>query len=83
MLEGGRLADKDLMPEISGDRWLLRAFYDLCTVRQQGGSIPITAIWEYADRYDLGELFVMQVQRLDNDYVTKVIHDGRKTQTNN
>lgn len=83
MLEGGRLADKDIKPDIDLDRWLLRAFYDLCTARPQGGAIPITAIWEYADRYGLSELFVMQIQRLDSDYMTRIFDNDRKSKANN
>ena len=66
------------MPDIGTTSWLLKAFRDLSTERQVGmsvGPIPLSAIWAYSDRHQLGDLFILQIQRLDEHYM-KVMHDG-------
>lgn len=67
------------MPDIGSTSWLFRAFRDLSTERQLGmsiGPIPLSAIWAYSDRYGLGELFILQIQRLDEHYL-RVVNDGK------
>lgn len=59
--------------------WLYRAFTDLSTTRSFGmavGPIPITAIWDYAQRHQLGDLFVLQIQRIDERYLKEINRDG-------
>lgn len=62
---------------------MLRAYYELSTERTQSGAIPISAIWEYSDRYDLGELFVSQVQSIDRGFIKRSLEDGRNKKANN
>jgi len=51
---------------------LVEAFIELSTCRQHGmsmGQIPLTAIQEYADRHELGDLFVKQILLIDREYL--------------
>lgn len=68
------------MPDLGPTTWLMRAFKDLSTERHIGmalGPIPLSAIWAYADRHQLGELFTLQIQRLDEHYL-KADDDGQQ-----
>ena len=52
--------------------WLVSAFGELSTCRQVGmgvGPIPLTAIQHYADRHELGELFIKQILDMDRQYL--------------
>jgi hypothetical protein len=60
------------MPDIQSCSWLVEAYVELSTCRQQGFGatpIPLTAIQSYADRHDLGELFVRQILDIDRAYL--------------
>jgi hypothetical protein len=48
-----------------------------------GGPIPITAIWEYVDRYELGELFVSKIQSMDRDFLKRMQENGANKKANN
>lgn len=50
----------------------MSAFFELSTNRQIGmdvGPIPQQAIYDYADRHGLGDLFVMQIMDIDREYM--------------
>lgn len=52
----GRLAEKDVMPELGRAAPILSAFFELSTERQVGmgiGPIPMSAIRDYLERYGL------------------------------
>jgi hypothetical protein len=55
----GRLRADHRAPRIESCAWLWRAFLELLSCRQLGaeqcGPIPITAVWQYIDRYGLPE----------------------------
>lgn len=42
------------------------------------GSIPLTAIQDYADRHELGDLFVRQILTIDRQYVSDQNTDKKK-----
>ena len=54
------------------DRWLLQCYSELSTNRPVGmgiGPIPEWTIQQYADRHELGDLFVRQVMMIDSDLI--------------
>ena len=61
---------------------MLRAYYDLATTRNQDGVIPINRIWEYADRYDLGDLFISQIQLIDAGFLKEARDGDNKKKSN-
>ena len=51
---------------------MIEAYAELSTCRQSGmgiGAIPLTAIQEYSDRHELGDLFVRQILQIDRDFI--------------
>jgi hypothetical protein len=58
------------MPEVHSVYWLLEAFYELSTARAYtmagAASIPITAIWAWADRHCPPPWFVDGILSLDS-----------------
>ena len=57
---------------MSCDRWLLQSYSELSTNRPVGmgiGPIPEWTIQHYADRHDLGDLFVRQILMIDSAFV--------------
>lgn len=54
---------------------------ELSTCRQIGyggsGPIPLTAIQDYADRYQLGDLFIRQVLAIDRQVLAEMNSDNQ------
>lgn len=58
---------------------MVEAFTELSTCRNNGmgmGPIPLTAIHQYSDRHELGDLFVRQILQIDRAYL--LAHDKKK-----
>ena len=56
----------------------MTCYMELSTCRQVGmsaGRIPLTAIQAYADRHELGELFIQQILRIDQDVMVRQSKD--------
>mgnify|MGYP000190133395 CR=1 FL=1 len=47
------------------------------------GPIPLTAIQDYADRHELGEMFVRQMLEIDRQYVKEQAKDMKQAGNNN
>lgn len=63
------------MPQVLAARWLLRAFNELSTCRQLGmtiGPIPVTAIFDYVDRYAMPEWTVDALMKIDAEWLELV-----------
>jgi hypothetical protein len=64
------------MPVVSeGESLLINIFNELSSGRSFGmsvGPIPISLIWEAQKRYNLSDLAVQNLQRLDSAYLRKL-----------
>jgi hypothetical protein len=64
------------MPEVSdGEGLILSLFHELSTGRSLGmsvGPIPISLFWEAQRRYNLSNLAIYVLQRLDSAYLRKI-----------
>ena len=80
-MERGTLQE-DLMPIPLGPfAFYLNCFNELSSCRQIGfslGPIPITAIWSYADRYELSEDFCNLMRRMDVLYLDSMDKKSKK-----
>jgi hypothetical protein len=64
---------EDRMPNIYSVYWLVEAFYELATTRAytMGGaaSIPITAIWAWAERHSAPPWFTDAILAIDSKWI--------------
>lgn len=67
----GRLKEEDIEPDASSFAYYIDCFFELSTCRNNGGSIPFTAIYQYAqiyNEYDFDE-FLYIIRLLDDVYL--------------
>lgn len=78
MERSGRLRSDHRAPDVAGCLWLWRAFQELQTCRAIGfgvlGPIPLTAIWEYVDRYALPDWTIDAIFSLDAAWRAEEAH---------
>ncbi len=64
------------MPDIEGYKWIIEAWQELTTCRPYPmgavAQIPVTAIWQYADRYEAPPWFTDVILLIDASFVTRV-----------
>tara|TARA_R110000803_G_scaffold209440_2_gene279054 strand:- start:1176 stop:1412 length:237 start_codon:yes stop_codon:yes gene_type:complete len=78
------LKEEDIAPDIRTCTWLVEAFTELSTCRQIGmalGPIPLTAIQDYTDRHQMGDLFIRQIMAIDRAYLSEQ-NDDKKVRAN-
>ena len=81
LLERGTLQAELVPPYLGADAFYITCFHDLGSCRQIGmslGPIPITSIFEYADRYDLSDEFIAVIRSMDIHYLNSISEENDK-----
>lgn len=68
LVDTGKLKPEDARPDLSGWDFLLTSYAELDTCRSMSGQIPLTAIWQYVDRYGLSDEIAHLLMNIDKQW---------------